>query len=216
MKNKHDGWSARRRYKREADRVARRLGYANQRSMRHAQNVEDLRRILGDLMLHRGAPAPENADRSLFDTRAVAEAIGSTAKVIRHLVFVQQLAAEPALSEKARKLFFRPSAIAEFLWSRRIPPGAEALRSTVVANPRGVGGIGYTKREAARQLEISARVVERHLRSGLLKTTKVSNKRMILITGESISALAARLVDQEDRAHGLALKTLDRARKKLL
>lgn len=173
-KNKHDGWSARRRNKRDNDRIARASGYADHRSMRRAENVEKLRGILEDLVPW--APVSE-ADCERFDTREVADAVGSKPKVIRHLVFTRQLEPEQPRSEKSRKLFFRPSALHKFLSSRGIHPGSEVLRhATIAANPRGVGGFGLTKDEAAKHLEISKPAVERHLASGRLRRTAVSSK----------------------------------------
>jgi predicted transcriptional regulator len=212
MKNRRNGWPARRRRKRERDRIARNLfGYADHRSMCDAWNVEELRGILEEInrTFVPNAPVPENADGKLFDTRVVAEAIGSMPKVVRHLVFTHQLEPEPLRSERARKLFFRPSAIHKFLSSRAIHPGSEVLRSaTIAANPRGVGGFGLTKNEAAKHLEISKRAVERYLVSGLLRRTAVSSKRLTLITYESVHELVTRLIDQEDREYKRLMKLL--------
>jgi hypothetical protein len=209
MKNKHDGWSTRRRYKRKADQTARRLGYADHRSMCHARNVEELRGILKDLMLVPNAPTPENVDCKLFDTRAVAEAIGSSPKVVRHLVFTRQLESEPPRNENARRLFFRPSIIHKFLWSRGIAPGSELLKSaTIAANPRGVGGIGMTKKEVARILQISTLRVEQYLAHGLLGESAVSSKRLTLITCESVDGLLTRLIDEEGRECERLMKPL--------
>lgn len=218
MKNKHDGWSERRRYKRERDRIARQcFGCADDRAMRHALDVEELRKSIADLMILPDAiehlPINDDAESKLFETRVVAEAIGSTLKHVRWFAHTRQLESETLNNEKARKLFFRARAVAKFLWSRRIPIGSEVLKTAIPANPRGIGGVGWTKKNVARQLQISERAVDGYLANGVLRRSAVSGARMTLITTESVDDLLTRLLDQEDREYTMALKYLDRARK---
>jgi hypothetical protein len=218
MKNKHDGWSERRRYKRERDRIARQsFGCADDRAMRHALDVEELRKSIAELMFLPDAiehlPINDDAESKLFETRVVAEAIGSTPKHVRWFAHTRQLESETLNNEKARKLFFTACAVAKFLWSRRISLGSEVLKTAIPANPRGIGGVGWTKKNVARQLEISQRAVDGYLANGVLRRSAVSGARMTLITTESVEDLLTRLLDQEDREYTVALKHLDRARR---
>lgn len=201
MKNRN-GWPARRRYRREADRIARNLfGYADERSMVHARNVERLREILEN--------RPDSAESELFVTREVADALHSRPKVIRWLACCRHIASEKLPSERARKLWFRAGAIRKYLASRRLDlnslaqPESRALRSATIAANLHFGVTAVTKDRAAEELRITKHGVEYYLTRGILKRAP-SSKRVTLITRKSLASLAWKRIAKAERAYKLA------------
>lgn len=199
MKNKHDGWSMRRRNQRDKDRIARDAGYADNRTMLHARSVEELQRFL--CLPDAWLDPLDGAGSKLYETRVVADAIGTRPKAVRWFAYTRQLVSEPPRGEKSRKLFFSADSVRGFLRSRRTLPFSQVLRhAAIAANPRGVGELGLTKSEVAHELAISKRAVERYLASGRLKRTGVSSRQLTLISYESVRDLEHRLNDDLRRA----------------
>jgi hypothetical protein len=203
MKNRRNGWPARRRYRREADRIARNwFGYADQRSMCHARNVERLREILEN--------RPDSAESELFVTREVADVLHSRPKVIRWLAYCRHIPSEKLPGERARKLWFQAGAIRKYLDSRRLdlnslgrPENSRALRSaTIAANPH-FGGTAVTKDRAAEELRITKHGVEYYLARGILKRAP-SSKCVTLITRKSLASLAWKRIAKAERGYKLA------------
>ncbi len=233
-KNKRDGWSARRRNKRDNDRIARASGYADHRSILHAHSVKKLQMFLVEMFVADPErwkecswdPGYWRAEGSkLYDARAVADAIGMSPKGVRWLGHTRQLVSEPPLSEKSRKLLFKASSVHNFLRSRRTRPFGEVLRhAAIAANPRGARGLGLTKNEVAHELAFPKRAVERYLACGLLKRSAASSQRLTLITYESMRDLEhcqpirfSRVGDVLVGSVAIAIKgDLAKARKKLL
>ena len=210
MKNRHNGWPARRRYQEEMDRWVRdRFCYPDNRSMVHAENVEKLRGILEN-------PAG-SAESELFVTREVADVLYSTPKVIRWLASVRQITCEKLPSDRARKLRFRAGAVRKFLLSHRLvlsslgqPEHCRALRSVAIAANPHFGGMAVTKERAAAELRITKSGVDYYLKKKKLKRAPAS-KRVTLITRESLASLSWKRIRKAERAYKLA----DKKRKKV-
>ncbi len=209
MKNRHNGWEARRLNREKDDLVAKVFGYPDNRSMRHARNAERLRAIL--------KTPPDNDESELFVTREVADALDSTPKVIRWLVYCHHLAAEKLPGERARKLWFRAGAVRKYFDNSRRGFHAITRSPTVAENPHFRAGMVFTKDAAAVELNITKRGVEYYLARGILKkaqSSTSSNKRVVLITRESLAALAWKRIEKAERDYKDAARRYNLAAEK--
>jgi hypothetical protein len=214
MRTSRNGWRARRRYKRERDRVARDNGFENDQACRHEERVRELRRILLKLPIVDGFPMSKSFDSHLFTTYEVAGAIDASPKVVRWLSCTGFMTARKRSTEKARKLFFEAGAVRKYLEACRTGSDHRAFHSEkIAAHPLFANGTAVTKDRAAVTLNLSKRGVEYYLKRGVLKRM-VSGSRVTLISRKSLERLAQARIKKADRDFEVARQRLDRADEK--
>jgi hypothetical protein len=201
--SKFDGWAARRRNQREADRIARGLGFPNESERRHSERVSILRDVLRNVR--------HPADSDLFTTREVAEAIYGLPKVIREAAYRGLIGPRP--SDKTRKLFLKGADVRQFVDGYRIfafpELNSQVFRSEKIAlNPHAARGEAVPMKLAMIALNCTRQGVKYYLERGDIK--KIPCGRTVLVTRASLARLSWRRLHDAQRKFDVAKKKLEK------
>ena len=217
--NRPNTWPARRRSQRQR---AHSLGYRDEREMREVERelaVKRLRDFLDDPL------AVKDLDE-WFETSVVADAIGSSPKIVRSLAHSTLMSPwkSSRSKDKARKLYFRAATVRSYVrhstginygaWLN--PPYRGMFQSEKLAvNRKFAKGEFATKALAASVLGLSIRGVEYLIRTGKLAAKRLGARKVVVVLRDSLSRLYLQRVREAAHEWKSAKRGLELAQHKV-
>jgi hypothetical protein len=173
-----------------------------------------------------GCDVEPSLDEPAFDVRAVAIAIGSSARIVRALAHAGLLEYQKRASPKARKLFFSALAVKTYVdsclrdpafWrlAARHPDWGVFRREKLSVNRRFTNGEFVTKAKAASELGLSVRGLERQINAGKLQVKQIGT-RTVVVLRKSLDAFLSQRVKRAEEDLARARREANSAEAKVL